>query len=973
MDTHGILLDAKLAERYTIEREIGRGGMATVYLAADTRHHRSVAIKVLSSQLAAAVGPERFLHEIRIAARLAHPHIVPLFDSGAVEAGLETQDAGHEQLVSHVSRPASILYYTMPYIAGDSLRDRLRRDGALPVADAVRIAHRMAEALAYAHARDVIHRDIKPENILLGDGEPMLADFGIAQATGFGDERLTGAGMVIGTPSYMSPEQVSGEPIDGRSDVYALGCVLYEMLLGQPPFVGGSAEVLLKRQRVEKPPAIAPLRPSVTARLQEALDRALAKLPGDRFQTAAEFAAELEAIASEPFVSGPRQAEPPRRWQRVAWLVVPLAAIVAVVLLSAWPRTALDDNRVVVFPLTESGLGMTGSPGQSVALLLGHALQPTEPLRSIDGWTLMEPEQRASTLGVPARIERTLARRAGARYFLDGSIIAGPDSTTVILRLYDTAADSLVAQAGGSAPASRASFTVPALDVLSQLLPQLLTPSRKYDSQILATLAGHDPAALANWLQGDRDYRDGRFEPALEHYQRAIERDSSLALAALSGAQAAGWLARQEDAVALARLALRNSESLPRRFGDLAAALAALGAGRTDTAVARIDRALVADSLWADAWAIRGEIYLHLLPTGEKLDSIAEASFARAVSLDPAFAPPLNHLAELMLRRGDVADASPMISRLRGGTADSSLFAPLLLMRDCVRDGPEAPDWKAAAAADPSIVLTAARQLAAGGARLSCAEHGFRAVLDSPSMDASYKWGALLGLNAVLIGTGRETTARRLIDSAAMDMPGAIALYLFNAVAGDDPAPWDTPEIRQLWSEPSAMPASRLWYFGEWAVANRDTARLSALSRVATRRRDSLGAPSDSLLAGVLDARDVLLRGDSAEAITRLQALASVTPLDSLVWDPWDALAAERVQLAALLLARGAPDRAVSVLSPMDGSQALAFIAFLPRVLELRAEAEERLGQRQQADATHARLARLKEITRPLPRGAGRQ
>src|SRR5574338_940799 len=289
MDTHGILLDAKLAERYTIEREIGRGGMAAVYLAADSRHHRSVAIKVLSPQLAAAVGPERFLHEIRIAAGLAHPHILPLFDSGAAE--VEGRESGVE-LSTLDSRPSTLLYYTMPYIAGDSLRDRLRRDGALPVADAVRIAHRMAEALAYAHARDVIHRDIKPENILLGDGEPMLADFGIAQAAGFGDERLTGAGMVLGTPSYMSPEQVSGEPIDGRSDVYALGCVLYEMLLGQPPFVGGSAEVLLKRQRIEKPPAIAPLRPSVTPRLQGALDRALAKLPGDRFQSAAEFATE---------------------------------------------------------------------------------------------------------------------------------------------------------------------------------------------------------------------------------------------------------------------------------------------------------------------------------------------------------------------------------------------------------------------------------------------------------------------------------------------------------------------------------------------------------------------------------------------------------------------------------------------------------------------------------------------------------
>ncbi|HET9605237.1 MAG TPA: protein kinase [Gemmatimonadales bacterium] len=970
MDTHGIPLNTKLAERYTIEREIGRGGMATVYLATDTRHHRSVAIKVLSPQLAAVVGPERFLHEIRIAARLAHPHILPLFDSGAAE--VEGRGPSVESSTLD-SRPSTLLYYTMPYIAGDSLRDRLRREGALPVGEAVRIAHRMAAALAYAHARDVVHRDIKPENILLGDGEPMLADFGIARATGLSDERLTGAGMVIGTPSYMSPEQVAGEPTDGRSDVYALGCVLYEMLLGQPPFVGGSAEVLLRRQRVEIPAPIAPLRPSVTPRLQDALDRALAKLPGDRFQSAAEFAGELEAIASEPYVSGARHAAPPRRWQRFAWLTVPFAAVLAIVLLAAWPRTALDANRVVVFPLSETGVTVADAPGQSVALLLGHAIQPTEPLRWIDGWTLLDPGQRATTLGVPARTERALARRAGARYFLDGSIVMAADSTTVILRLYDAGADSLVAQAAGSAPSGSVTPTMPSLGVLSQLLPLLLTPSRKFDPQILASLAGHDPIALAWWLQGDRAYRDGRFEPALDFYRRAVERDSSLALAALSGAQAAGWLAMQEDAVALARLALRHSASLPRRFGDLAAAFAAFGAGRADTAAARVTRALAGDSLWADAWAIKGEIYLHLLPAGGNLDSIAEASFARAASLDPAFAPPLNHLAELMLRRGDVADAEPLIARLRRGTADSVLFAPLLLMRDCVRGGPDAPHWQAAVASDPSIVLTAARQLAAGGSHAACAQRGFRAILDHPSADQAYSWGALVGLNAALMGTGQDATARQLLDSAVVDMPGAIALYLFNAVAGKNPGDWDTQDVRELWSEPSATPTSRIWYLGEWAAAHRDTARVAALAEVAAGRRDSTALPSDSLLAGMLEARRVLLRGDSQAAIAEFEALTSVTPLDSLVWDPWDALAAERVRLAELLLTRGAADRALSVLSPMDGSQALAFIAFLPKVLELRAQAEERGGRRRQAVATRARLARLNEMTRPLAGGTGRQ
>jgi hypothetical protein len=326
-----------------------------------------------------------------------------------------------------------------------------------------------------------------------------------------------------------------------------------------------------------------------------------------------------------------------------------------------------------------------------------------------------------------------------------------------------------------------------------------------------------------------------------------------------------------------------------------------------------------------------------------------------------------------MLRRGDVTDAEPLMARLRRGTGDSLLFAPLLLMRDCVQNGPDAPNWEAAVTGDPSIVLTAARQLAAGGSQMACAERGLRAVLDHSSTDPAYSWGALVGLNAVLMGTGQQAKALHVLDSAVIRMPSAIALYLFNVAAGGNPENWDTPDVQSLWREPSGMPTSRIWYLGEWAAAHRDTARVAALAEVAAGRRDSSGAPSDSLLAAMLEARRALLLGDSAGAIPRLQALTSVTPLDSLVWDPWDALAAERVELAELLLARGAAERAVSVLSPMDGSQALAFIAFLPKVLKLKADAQERAGRRRQAVATRARLARLNEMTRPLSGGTGQQ
>ncbi|HEY0778291.1 MAG TPA: serine/threonine-protein kinase, partial [Gemmatirosa sp.] len=211
-------LAAALAGRYAAERAIGRGGMATVYLARDRKHERAVAIKVLRPELAASIGAERFLREIRVAATMQHPHVLGLYDSG--EAG-------------------GLLYYVMPFVAGESLRDRMRRAGQLPVEEALRIAAEVADALAYAHGRGTVHRDIKPENVLLSEGHAVVADFGIARATAPGAERLTETGMALGTPAYMSPEQAAGDPGVGPStDVYALGCVLCEMLVGEPPFTG---------------------------------------------------------------------------------------------------------------------------------------------------------------------------------------------------------------------------------------------------------------------------------------------------------------------------------------------------------------------------------------------------------------------------------------------------------------------------------------------------------------------------------------------------------------------------------------------------------------------------------------------------------------------------------------------------------------------------------------------------------------
>src|SRR5213594_951606 len=324
-------LQAALADRYTIERELGRGGMATVYLAQDRKHHRQVAIKVLKPELAAALGPERFLREIDTAARLNHPHILPLHDSGEAEG---------------------FLFYVMPYVEGESLRDRLSHEKQLPLGNALQIAREVADALSYAHSYDVVHRDIKPENILLEAGHAVVADFGIARAiTAAAGRNLTETGIALGTPGYMSPEQgAASARVDERSDIYSLGCVLYEMLAGEPPYTGASAQVVIAKRFTDPVPSVRRLREGIPPALDAAVSRALAKAAADRFATAAEFAGALAAPAQRVRDTGRRTSRLAARAGLAATLV---AAAFALFVLSRSHGTP----------------ALAGRPGQSIAVL----------------------------------------------------------------------------------------------------------------------------------------------------------------------------------------------------------------------------------------------------------------------------------------------------------------------------------------------------------------------------------------------------------------------------------------------------------------------------------------------------------------------------------------------------------------------------------------------------------------------------
>ena len=409
-------LQAALTGRYTIEHELGRGGMATVYLAQDLKHGRPIALKVLRPELAAALGPGRFLREIEIAARLTHPNILPLHDSG--EAG-------------------GLLYYVMPYVDGESLRSRLAREGPLPLDQALEIAREVASALGYAHEHGVVHRDIKPENILLESGHAVVADFGVARAVWeLAGDRLTETGIAVGSPAYMSPEQAGAEErLDGRSDIYALGCVLYEMLVGEPPFTGPTPRAVAAKHLRQSVPSARITRPGVPAAVDRVIRTALAKVPADRFSDAAHFAAALAACAGQP---GRRLAL--RRWTGV----VVAAALTVAAGRWAWarwsgspslpvPAARLDPTHVAVLYFEDL------SEGRTLRHVAGGL---TEDL--IDQLGQVDALRVISSSGVAPYRERSvpldsIARTLGVGTIVTGSVGRSADRLRVAVRLIDAA------------------------------------------------------------------------------------------------------------------------------------------------------------------------------------------------------------------------------------------------------------------------------------------------------------------------------------------------------------------------------------------------------------------------------------------------------------------------------------------------------------------------------------------------------
>jgi len=910
-----------LGDRYLIQRELGSGGMAVVYLAEDRKHGRLVAVKVLRSELALEVGPERFLREIEVTAQLSHPHVLPLYDSGG---------------------EGSVLYYVMPYVEGESLRARLDREKQLPLEDALSITRDVAAALAHAHSRGVIHRDVKPENILLSGGQAVVADFGIAGAVA-GDTGITRTGMVVGTPAYMSPEQASGNVlVDGRSDLYALASVLYEMLGGEPPHTGPSPQAILARQLSGEVRALRPLRHTVTPAMERVIRRALEPAAADRFATVTEFADALQRAAGRGSRASRRSVEwvfrvhvQRRSWIAVAVLVVVVAvggALVAI--LRGGGAAGPTRPGIAVFPFR--AMSANAEPWtEQLPDLLAAMLDGTPGLRVADPWALwrsLRPERgaRAQSPADPAEAGR-LARDAGVDRFVLGAIRENRGLLQMSVRLYavgrEDALESFMFE--GSAEA---------IDSLAQRVAvELIARTTSGDTTgalpSLSQFTTHSPDALKDYLRAREAMRRGRIDSAETAIDRALQLDSTFAMALVEaiGIRSVAYSLRGQFYIGLLPLAERaaaDSDRLSER--SRLQVTATLAAVRTDgpTAAAALGRLLDLDSLDIRAWnslAFARLVYGWQFGRGP---ADALAALDRAIALDPTFVPALANHAQIsiilngpeaapaeraLLARGDTANALSRGTRfaLRAVAVPDSLFDSLaagIARRPIVELTPVLRAVRVLRPDREEALLALIRPTTAPGtetfqadgewARLRIAEGHTRemeeriAAGDFRTFD-QFRWVQRLLVGAALTGVGDTAVARRAVD--------ALATYVRPETALED------FEVKPVWWTAWLMAAYHATY-GDTSVTSRWRRTIGTFPRGGTSD-DYVGA-----LQADLDARLLARRGalDSAAVLSGLaHRLWTIHTENALEATPAPMI---RFHTAMLLDATDHPDSAAALL-----------------------------------------------------------
>lgn len=931
-----VVVGQLLAGRYEIEQEIGRGGMASVYAARDRQTNGAVAVKVMHPSLGDLLGVDRFMREIRVTSTLRHPGIVPLLDTGEVDG-----------------QP----YYTMPLVRGETLAQRLQREQHIPLEETIAIAQELLDALAHAHEMGITHRDIKPANILLSGGRAVLADFGIAKAMEGNDERLTSSGLAIGTSEYMSPEQAAADRVDHRSDIYSLGCVIYEMLAGGPPFSGTSAQAIRARHLQESMPGIRVVRPTVTRKLESVVAKALAKVPADRYPNARAFQEALRdpalllpdsEVAAAPPVAPRRLVPAGVRWAAVAGVVGMVAAI-------AWWRgtfdrvRALDAHRVVGFPLIARADGANGARvGEDVSTLIGSALDRRESLRWVDGWRELGA---AATGGAGAEsgavsddTMRRIARRAGARWYLAGRIVTRGDSSDVLLELVDVQGDSVAVRPRASG-LQRDLWRV-AIRSVNQILPVLVPGTDARDLE--RAWVDRDPGAVASFLAGEAAFRRAQPGEALAHYREATRIDSAFALAAVRAAQAATADHRPEEARQLVRRAVNLP--MPAQYAEFTRGYLAYLEGRPDSAVAAFRRALKLDADLTAAWAQLGESYVHLVGPDSAREALALRAFDEARARDTVATHLLLHPLEMAWRRGDTTRARAFTDRFLAARPDSSQAETVRLMADCASKGVRAVRWEAAMRS-PLSVLSAAAIMGASRLLEPCALAAYAAVRTRDTLRTGVtdtdvtarRQAAQIGELALLAAQGRYREAISEIDRAVARGEGGSSLLMFaaaadSAFAGSAMAVAAADAARFGADNARCSSAERCWILAAYHAQLGHVSAARGAASAPVLQADT-GLPPYYAMAA--RAHAALAAGDSTAARAQFRALLDrpFPPGALLTWNPVSGFGLERLLLARLYVAEGQTAQALQLLATLDTPGPVVFPLFRRAAEGVRAQA----------------------------------
>ncbi|MEO5826238.1 MAG: protein kinase [Gemmatimonadales bacterium] len=651
-------LTAALADRYMIERELGAGGMATVYLAHDIKHDRDVAIKVLRAELAAALGAERFLAEVKITARLDHPHILTLIDSGEVDGAL---------------------FYVMPFVRGESLRAKLDREHQLGIDEALGIARQVASALDYAHRQGVVHRDIKPENILLHEGEAFLTDFGIALAVReAGGERLTGTGLSLGTPSYMSPEQAAGDRnVDARSDIYALGAVTYEMLAGERPVIGATVQAMIAKLMTERPTALRVLRDTVAPSVDAAVMRALAKAPMDRFATAREFSEALSAGPSAVAVPPARMIS--RKWVSVAAGAV-LLGVLGAYLFTRQSNTTGGGGADTIRSIAVLPFDNYSADSTQDYFAEGMTDELTTNLATISALRVTSRGSTMQFAGTSRPSSPDIAKALDVDAIVEGSVSRSGDKVRITAQLIDARADrhlwaKTFERNSGDILALQAEL---AAAIASEINVQL-TPR---EQSRLSAAPSVNPEAYDAYLKGRYFFNrpsDENLQRAVAQFDAAVRLSPTFAPAYAGLSDAYLWAGYNEGFITASEAKPRSRAAAARAVqldNNSAEAHASLGVYKAwfehdwDGSERELRRAVSLNPSYAFAHDQLGQT---LALVGRLDEAIAEGR--RAIALDPLSPSILVDVAMgYMWQRNSVA-IRELISR--ASELDPTFFAPL--------------------------------------------------------------------------------------------------------------------------------------------------------------------------------------------------------------------------------------------------------------------------------------------------------